>query len=95
LTVFSVQICCSFPVPNQQFLRTNNIGYAEVITVLGSIQLLNINEYQEYFLGGRGGRCLGLTTLPTSCAKCLEISELQIPGTLYGNFCSFYVYVAY
>jgi len=22
------------------------------------------NEYQEYFLGGEGGRCVGLTTLP-------------------------------
>ena len=33
----------------------------------------NRNEYQEYFLGGKGGRCLGLTTLPRSCAACLEI----------------------
>ena len=24
----------------------------------------NINEYQEYFLGGKGGWCVGLTTLP-------------------------------
>jgi hypothetical protein len=24
------------------------------------------NEYQEYFLGDKGGRCLGLTTLPPS-----------------------------
>ena len=23
----------------------------------------NINEYQESFLGGKGGRCVGLTTL--------------------------------
>jgi hypothetical protein len=22
------------------------------------------NEHQEYFLGGKGGRCVGLTTLP-------------------------------
>jgi hypothetical protein len=29
------------------------------------------NEYQEYFLGGKGGRCVGLTTLPPSCADCL------------------------
>jgi len=28
----------------------------------------NRNEYQEYFLGGKGGRCLRLTTLPPSCA---------------------------
>jgi hypothetical protein len=32
----------------------------------------NRNEYQEYFLGGKGGRCVGLTTLPSSCADCLE-----------------------
>ena len=31
------------------------------------------NENQEYFLGGKGGRCLGLTTLPPSRADCLEI----------------------
>jgi hypothetical protein len=26
----------------------------------------NRNEYQEYFLGGKGGRCLELITLPPS-----------------------------
>jgi hypothetical protein len=35
----------------------------------------NENEYQEYFLGGKRGRCLRLTTLPPSCADCLEILE--------------------
>jgi len=34
------------------------------------------------FLGGKGGRCVGLTTLPPSCADCLEIWEPQPPGTL-------------
>jgi hypothetical protein len=42
----------------------------------------NRNEYQEYFLGGKGGRCLVLTTLPPSCADCLEICEPQAPGSL-------------
>jgi len=42
----------------------------------------NRNEYQEYFLGGKGGRCVGLTTLTPSCAKCLEIWEPQPPGSL-------------
>ena len=42
----------------------------------------NRNEYQEYFLGGKGGRCVGLTTLPPSCVDCLEIWEPQPPGTL-------------
>jgi hypothetical protein len=42
----------------------------------------NSNEHQEYFLGGEGGRCIGLTTLPPSCTDCLEIWEPQAPGTL-------------
>jgi len=33
----------------------------------------NINEYQDYLLGGKGGRCVGLITLILSCADCLEI----------------------
>jgi hypothetical protein len=28
----------------------------------------NRNEYQKYFLGGKGGRCVGLATLPFSYA---------------------------
>jgi hypothetical protein len=43
----------------------------------------NRNEYQEYFLGGKRGRCVGLTTLPTSSADCLEIWEPQPSGTLW------------
>jgi hypothetical protein len=35
----------------------------------------NSNEYQKYFLGDKGGRCVGLTNL-------LEIWEPQPPGTL-------------
>jgi len=31
------------------------------------------NEFQGYQLGRKGGRCLGLSTLPPSCGKCLEI----------------------
>ena len=42
----------------------------------------NRNEHQEYFLEGKGGRCVGLTTLPPSCANCLETWEPQPPGTL-------------
>ena len=43
----------------------------------------NRNEYQEYFLGDKGGRCVGLTTLPPSCADCPEIREPQPTGTLW------------
>ena len=42
----------------------------------------NRNEYQEYLLGGKGGRCVGLTTLPPSCADSLEVWEPQSSGTL-------------
>ena len=31
------------------------------------------NEYNEYLLEGKGGRCVRLTTLPALCADCLEI----------------------
>jgi len=39
--------------------------------------ILNRNEYEEYFLGGKGGRCVGLTTLPPSCALYLETCPLN------------------
>jgi len=42
----------------------------------------NRNEYQKYFLEGKGGRRVGLTTLQLSCAKCLENWEPQTPGNL-------------
>ena len=42
------------------------------------------NEYQD-IPGGKGGRCVGLTTLPPSCAECLVIWEPQPPGTLWAT----------
>ena len=42
----------------------------------------NRNEYQEYFLEFKGGRCEGLTTLPPSCADFIEIWESQTHGKL-------------
>jgi len=35
----------------------------------------NRNEYQGYLLGGIGGKCIQLTTLPPSCTAWLEILE--------------------
>jgi len=49
---------------------------------LGVDSASNRNEYHEYFLGGKGGQCIGLTTLPPSCADCLEIWQFQPLGTL-------------
>ena len=35
----------------------------------------NRNEWQGYLLGGKGGQCVRLISLPPSCADCLEILE--------------------
>jgi len=45
--------------------------------------LFNGSEYQEYFLGCKGGWCVRLTTIPLSDTNCLEIWEPQPPGTLW------------
>jgi hypothetical protein len=42
----------------------------------------NRYEYQECLQVGKGGRCVGLTILPPSCADCHEIWEPEPPGTL-------------
>ena len=55
----------------------------------------NRNEYQEYFLGVKGGRYVGQTAVPPSCPDCHEIREPQpsaIPRTcpeiaLHLRFC--------
>ena len=36
---------------------------------LAATETGNRNYYQEYFLRDKGGRCVGLTTLPPSCAE--------------------------
>jgi hypothetical protein len=41
---------------------------------------LMLTQYQEYFLAGKDGRCVELTTLPPSWDDCLEIWQPQIPG---------------
>ena len=38
----------------------------------------NTNEYQEYFLGVKGGRCLRLTTLSLSCAVVTKSGNFNI-----------------
>jgi len=48
----------------------------------GADSTSNRNEHQMVSPWGKGGRSLGLTTLPPSRADCLEIWEPQPPGTL-------------
>jgi hypothetical protein len=40
---------------------------------LGFYSASNRNEYQEFCLRAKGGRCVGQTTLPSSSADCHKI----------------------
>jgi hypothetical protein len=44
--------------------------------------LIEMSTRNISWWGDKGGRCVGLTTLPPSRADCLEIWESQTPGTL-------------
>ena len=44
---------------------------------LGIDSASNRNEHQEHFLGGKGSRCVRLTTLPPSCAVVMKSGNLN------------------
>ena len=69
-----------FPMVSLEFFI--NIIFLAALWPWGVDSASNRKEYQEYFLGDKGGRCVGLTTLPPSCADGLEIWEPQSPGKL-------------
>jgi hypothetical protein len=52
------------------------------ILALGLTQPLTEMSTWNTSCVGKGGRCVGLTTLQPLCADCLEIWEPQPPGTL-------------
>jgi hypothetical protein len=53
---------------------------------LGLTQPLTEMSTGNIYLGGKGGRCVGLTTLPHSCVNCLEIFNLLEPsGTVQAH----------
>jgi hypothetical protein len=56
-----------FPWHNR-FGRTVALGSTQPLTEMSS--------------RGKGGLCIGLTTVPPSCADCLEIWQPQTPGTM-------------
>jgi len=62
-------------------LRCQKVNPSGRTMVLGSTQPLTEMSTRN-ISWGKGGRCAGLTTLPPSCADCLEIWEPQPPGTL-------------
>ena len=49
---------------------------------LESTQTLTEMSTRNIYWGGKGGRCVGLTTLSPACADFLEIWELHPHGTL-------------
>jgi len=61
--------------------QMRSVGFLNDLILPAALWLFGVsasarNEYQECHLGGRGwviGLCVGLTTLPPSCAICLEI----------------------
>jgi hypothetical protein len=69
---------CYISIP--VYARHGARGVAQLVEALrykpegrGFDSASNRNEYQEYFLEGKGGRCIELTTLPSSYADCVEI----------------------
>ena len=48
------------------------------ISVCPGVNSASKNEYQD-IPGGKGGRCVRVTTLPPSCAECLVIWSLNRP----------------
>jgi len=50
---------------------------------IGIFHGLDRSEYQEYFVGGQGGRCMRLTTLPPSFADSRNLgasASWKLPG---------------
>jgi hypothetical protein len=55
------------------------LGYPSGHTMaVGSTQPLNRNEYQEYFLVGKGGRCVGLKTFHFHVPIVLKSGSLNL-----------------
>ena len=55
---------------------------SSLTVALGSTQPLTEMSTRNIYWGVKGVRCVGLTTLPPSCADCLEIWEPQPPENL-------------
>jgi len=70
--------CFNSQWPHAIFLWWNPSGFT---MALGLTQSLTKTSTRNIFWGGKGGWCVGLTTLPPSCADCHEILEPQPPGT--------------
>ena len=61
-----------------QAVRPGIYSVAADISVCPGVDSASKNEYQD-IPGGKGGRCVRVTTLPPSCAECLVIWSLNRP----------------
>ena len=95
-----------FPMVCMEFFI--DLFLVAALWALGLTQPFNRNEYLEYYVGDKGGRCVGLTALPPACADCQEVWDLQSPGTTtasagltgigyccYCHYCSYLWYCWY
>ena len=64
--------------------RILNILYTDVMSSMNEYCMFG-NWVPGTFPGGKGGRCVRLTTSPTSCAEYHEIWEPKSPGTLWAT----------
>jgi hypothetical protein len=67
-----------FPIMSLEFFIHNRSGRTMALGSTPSLTEMSTRDISW----DNGGRCVGLTTLPLSCAVCLKIWEPQLPGTL-------------
>ena len=68
------RLLSGFRFPGASFVKDISQFYQPVPTTLPGVDSASKNEYQD-IPGGKDGRCVRVTTLPPSCAECLEILE--------------------
>jgi hypothetical protein len=84
-------VCVGYCAANGEVAGAIPDGVFEIFFFIDLIlpaAAFNRNEYQESSVGCKGGRCLGLITLPPLCAdwKCWESEHSEAPSTYLGLY---------
>ena len=66
-------------------MKSGNLNFLEPSGPLQACNGTAVLVYMRNISGGKGGRCVRLTTSPPSCAECHEIWEPQTLGTLWAT----------